>query len=585
MLLQRLREYSERLDLPPTLYNEGPVRYIVELDADGRLLNKQPTDTADPSSPRTRRGARRLLPALGTRTSNVKPLLLAHNAEYTLGLGRKKSKAERVKKCHRSFVELVEHCAAETDELAVIAVQRFLKGAPLSQFDLDDTFDPGATVTFRVNGVFPIDLPSVQAFWVRQNDPEARNAPIMQCLVCGHKRPALDRLQLKIKGVPDRDGKVGDAALISANEPAFESYGLKASLIAPTCADCGERFTKAANSLLANEPTRIIMGGMAFIFWTRNEVAFDLRTFLSDPKPDDVKALLESVRKGGRVPDVDDTKFYATVLSRTKGRVVVRDWLDTTVGEVKEHLAGPAGWFPRQLITGPYGEAPQPLGLYALAAATVRDAQKELAPPTPRSLLRCALTGAPVPTGLLFQAVRRNRAEQAVTRPRAALIKLVLLSHHATDKEDSMVQLDQDNPSAAYRCGRLLAVLEEVQRRALPGVKATIVDRFFGTASSAPASVFGRLIRGAQPHLGKLERDQRGAHIALQRRLEDIQAGIPAAGFPRILSLEDQGVFALGYYHQRAFDRAQAREAIERRKTGAPLPDEGIIDEGLAENE
>ncbi len=132
-----------------------------------------------------------------------------------------------------------------------------------------------------------------------------------------------------------------------------------------------------------------------------------------------------------------------------------------------------------------------------------------------------------------------------------------------------MVQLEQDNMDPAYRCGRLLAVLESVQKLALGNPNATIVDRFFGTASSAPASVFGRLLRGAQAHLGKLERDRPGAHAALQRRLEEILAGLQ--GFPRTLTLEQQGLFSLGYYHQRAFDRSQAREAAERRR-GEKLP-------------
>ena len=580
MLLQRLREYSERLALPPTLYNEAPVRYIIELDADGRLLNRQPTDTADPSSPRTRRGQRRLVPQI-QRASGIKSFLLADKADYSLGHVGENGKPERVAACHAAFLDLLEICAVQTGEAAVGAVQHFLRSDPLAQLGLDDTFSPGDTVTFRVDGAFPIDLPSVRAFWAAENDPAAKEAPVMQCLVCGERRPVLDRLQGKIKGVPG--GQTSGTSIVSANADAFESYGLHASLIAPTCADCGERFTKAANDLLANERTRIIMGGMAFIFWTRDGVAFDLRTFLSDPKPDDVKALFESVRKGGRVPDVDDTKFYATALSGSGGRAVVRDWLDTTVGEVKDHLAG---WFSLQRIVGPYGEEPQPLGLYALAAATVRDAQKELAPPTPRSLLRSALTGTPLPPVLLYQAVRRNRAEQGITRPRAALIKLVLLSNQTTDKEDSMVQLDQDNPRPAYRCGRLLAVLEQIQHQAIPSAGQTIVDRFFGTASSAPASVFGRLIRGAQPHLGKLQRDRRGAYVALQRRLEDVLAGLPASGFPRVLTLEDQGVFALGYYHQRAFDRAQAREAAERHKAGAaPAEDESAVDEDLPGND
>jgi len=571
VLLQRLVDYSWRLDLPPRLYAEVPVRYIIELDSEGWLLGPRPTDTADPASPRTRRGVRRRAPQV-QRSSAIRPLLLADKADYTLAYTGSRGRPERVAACHSEYVKLLARCADCTGEPAVLAVLRFLGGDPLGQLVVDESFDPGAFITFRVDGVFPIDLPSVQAFWAQENDPESRQAPRMQCLVCGEDRPVLGRLQAKIKGVPG--GQTSGTAIISANAEAFESYGLSASLIAPTCPDCAERFTKAANELLANERSRIRLGGAAFIFWTQEEVDFDLRTFLSDPKPEDVRSLLESVRTGRPPADVDDTGFYATALSGSGGRAVVRDWIDTTVGEVKRHLSA---WFARQIIVGAWGEEPQPLGLYALATATVRDAARELAPPAPRALLRSALTGVPLPPGLLYQAVRRNRAEQTVTRPRAALIKLVLLGQSSNEKEDFMVQLDSDNRTPAYRCGRLLAVLETVQRLAVPGAKSTIVDRFFGTASSAPASVFGRLLRGAQPHLAKLERDRPGAHIALQRRLEEIQGGIAASGFPRILTLEEQGIFALGYYHQRAYDRAQRREASERRKAGlAPVPEEEL---------
>ena len=83
----------------------------------------------------------------------------------------------------------------------------------------------------------------------------------------------------------------------------------------------------------------------------------------------------------------------------------------------------------------------------------------------------------------------------------------------------------------------------------------------------APASVFGRLLKGVKPHLAKLQRDNRGAHYAIQARLEDILSLLPAReAFPRTLNLEQQGLFSLGYYHQRAHDRAQARKASERRR-------------------
>jgi CRISPR-associated protein Csd1 len=166
---------------------------------------------------------------------------------------------------------------------------------------------------------------------------------------------------------------------------------------------------------------------------------------------------------------------------------------------------------------------------------------------------------------LLFQAVRRNRAEQRITRNRAALIKMVLLSQIVDWKgDDQMVELDSENRNPAYLCGRLLAVIEGVQRAAIPGTNTTVTDRFFGTASSAPASVFSRLMRGAQAHLGKLRKTRPGTYEALQHRLENILSGLPE--FPRTLSLQQQGLFSLGYYHQRAADRAAALARREARE-------------------
>src|SRR5438477_367664 len=147
MLLQRLKEYADhRMELPPQLYSETAVRYIIELTVDGRFLGM--TDTADPSNAKTKRGQRYLMPQV-TRAAD-----------------------------------------------------------------------------------------SIEAI-------------TMQCIVCGQQRPVLSSLQGTVKGLPG--GKPSGAALISANERAFESYGLENSLIAPTCANCGERFTKAMNELLASE--------------------------------------------------------------------------------------------------------------------------------------------------------------------------------------------------------------------------------------------------------------------------------------------------------------------------------------------
>ena len=565
MLLEKLRRYADRLDLPPPMYQETPIRWLIDLNQSGHLVGNGFVKTTGGGKGKNDRGKKYEAPHIG-RAAGVQAKLLADTGEYVLGIARDPNKQKRVDDCHRAFIEQVRACAAETKESSVIATLHFLEKLDRSSLSLPDDFEPGQVLTFRVDGQLPIELPAVQAYWaaaVGQKDNDKRqkdNEPEMQCLICGEFRPPVKRLQFKIKGIPG--GQPSGLALISANRRAFESYGLEASLIAPTCQDCGERFSKAVNALIQGEDTHIAVGPLMYLFWTKEEVSFSVASLLSRPQPDEIRALLSSVFTGRQETlEVNDSQFYATALSASGGRLVVRDWLETTVRHARQHLAR---YFALQQIVKWDGSESEPFSLFSLAASTVREA-RELQAHAPQVLLHMALKGGPLPRWLLFQAVKRNRAEQKITRPRAALIKMVLLSQSEITKEDTMVQLDLSNDRPAYLCGRLLAVLESIQRAALPNIEATITDRFFGTASSAPASVFGRLVRGSQAHLAKLRKEKRSAYHALQHQLEEVQAELKT--FPKVLTLEDQGLFGLGYYHQRAADQAARVAASANKKS------------------
>ncbi|MGI5917606.1 MAG: type I-C CRISPR-associated protein Cas8c/Csd1 [Anaerolineae bacterium] len=560
MFLQRLGEYATRLDRPPQYYRRVPVRYIIELDAGGTPLSAEPVDTADSANRATRRGQPLLMPQV-QRANAVRPLLFADNGAYTLGLPREGANPDREAQCHEAYLDLLRGCAAHTAEPDVMAVLCFLENDPLNHLRLPDDFDRSATVSFRVDGRLPADLPAVREYWARVNDPGADDgATVMDCLVCGERGPVLRRLKGKIKGIPG--GQMSGTAIISANESAYESYGLDASLISPICARCAEDMTVALNGLLADESSRLIVGNAAFVFWTREPQEWSFADLMSRPETDDVRRILASLYRpaGGHV---DDNRFYAALLSASGGRAVVRDWIDTSLPQAQRNLAR---WFAGQRIVSAWGEEARPLGLYALAAAGEREL-RDVPPPTLRALVRCALLGQPLPPGVLYRAVQRTRADQGVSRPQAALMKLALVSrrwtagHSSPDQEDTMTQLDNTNRTPPYLCGRLLAVLERAQALAIPGANATLVDRFYGTASTAPATVFGSLMQNAQAHLGKLRRDRPGSYHRLQGELEDILADLPA--FPRTLSLDEQALFALGYYHQRAHSRAMARAARE----------------------
>lgn len=559
MILRRLVEYAERLEangeLTPVMYAAVPIRWQINLTADGHLEGFLPLggDRKD-----NKRGERVDVPDLVV-SSGIRPKLLAQDAKYVLGIGKPEVKPERVAECHRQFVDLTRLCAEATREPTVEAVLNFLDdwNPDIDAVRLPGQFDPGDNLTFRVGGVRPVDKASVKAFWADYTANE--DAPVMTCLVTGRDGPVASRLPVKIKRIPD--GQSSGTSLVSADKSAFYSYNLKNSLTSPISRDAGEKFGKALNHLLADEKSRLFIGPSAYVFWTREKTGFDFASFLSRPESEDVKLLLQSPVSGKERSGIEGDDFYALALSASGGRAVVRDWLETTVPEAQENLKR---WFQAQRMVNSQGEPGDPLGLFPLAAGAYRDANKEMTPQVPAALVRAAVNGGRVPEDLLARAVRRNRADGDVSRQRAALMKLVLIYGGETVAE-TLEELNPRVEDPAYHCGRLLAQLEELQKAAIPGVKATIVDRYYGAASSTPASVFGTLMRNHNAHIGKIRKERPGVGVAIQDRIGEITEKI-GVYFPNTLTMRQQAVFALGFYHQRAHNRSEARAAREARE-------------------
>jgi len=111
--------------------------------------------------------------------------------------------------------------------------------------------------------------------------------------------------------------------------------------------------------------------------------------------------------------------------------------------------------------------------------------------------------------------------------------------------------LDRTYDNIGYVLGRLFAVLERIQKQAQgAGLNKTIRDTYFGAASSSPLVTFRRLQDLAIHHLAKI-RNSGKSTVWLEKLLGEVEDLLPPQGIPAILSLEDQGRFAVGYYHQR----------------------------------
>ncbi len=390
------------------------------------------------------------------------------------------------------------------------------------------------------------------------------------CLVTGENRP-IARLHPAIKGV--RGAQSSGASLVSFNLTAFDSYGKDQGGNAPVSTHAAFAYTTVLNHLLQRDPHHrqcVQIGDASVVFWAeandaeKQEAAETLFGLALDPPPNDnaetasLGYTLDAVSEGRAVRNLDPhldpkTKIYVLGLSPNASRLSIRYWITGTLVEFAQRLS--QHYHDLHIEPVPWRTPPNPWRLLSSIAALEKT--ENISPLLAGTVMRAVLTGGRYPRTLLSAAIVRMRADRQVTGLRVALCKAVLTrDQRLGDKENQQeipVSLDRNNPVASYRLGRLFSVLESIQEAALGKVSATIRDRYYGSASAIPTQVFPLLMRGAQNHLSKAMKDKAKAGLAKSLEIEAGQI-IDGLGneFPKTLSLEDQGRFAIGYYHQRS---------------------------------
>ena len=581
MILQALYDYYQRKQsdpedaLPPFGFEWKEIPFVIEIDADGRLVQIEDTRNGEGGKKQARAF---LVPQGVKKTSGIASNLLWDNAEYVLAIPRKVKKDQkkpdpaRVLQQYEAFVErirsLPEPAASDPGIVAVLAFLENFVCRDLIRLPVWKELRSNPNLSFRLVGDSELvcQRPEVKDTIERLAEEAADSKDKGICLISGEER-GISRLHPAIKGV--WGAQTSGANIVSVNNkisgknnagptPAFASYLKQQGFNSPI----GERpvfaYTTALNHLLRKgSPQRLQVGDSSTVFWaarlTEMETAV-VDIFGEAPKDDPdrqtrkIAALFKSVHHGRYVRDDADTRFFVLGLSPNAARIAVRFWQVTTVGELAEHII--QHFEDIRIVHS--SKQPEYLPLFRLLASTAVQGKADNIPPNlAGDTLRAILEGRPYPHTLLAAAVQRSRAERDIGYPRAAIIKGCLNRasriSNPEQKEELTVSLDHDNTNPGYRLGRLFAVLEKIQEEASPGINATIRDRYYGSASSTPVAVFPTLIKLSKHHLSKL--GNKGREINFERLLGQIIDGI--GDFPPHLSLEDQGRFAIGYYHQR----------------------------------
>ena len=395
---------------------------------------------------------------------------------------------------------------------------------------------------------------AVQEYVSQANQVKSDNVQKGICLVTG-KPASIARLHNAVKGVNAKP-----APFTSVNLSAFESYGKEQGFIFPVGEQAMFEYTTALNTLLAGE-NRFRIGDVTAICWSAKPTPLEeyLASLISgggkdnpDAHIDAVKSLYKSLYNGKYTKPDGKEKFYLLGLSPNSARIVVRFWHETTVAALSESIAA---WYDDlQMVRGENSPYPEYMPLPRLLGNLVVDGKMENLPSDLISQITdAALNNRVLPVSLLQAVLRRNKVEQKITYGRASLlnayINRAIRAGRLKNMKELTMSLDRNRQDIGYVLGRLFAVLEKTQAEANPGLNATIADRYFGSASSTPIAVFGTLMRLLPHHLNKLEFEGRAVQLQWEIRqiLEHCQK------FPNHLNLEQQGLFAIGYYHETQF--------------------------------
>lgn len=561
MILQALNEYYgllfEEGIVPSFGFSYEKIGFELILDGEGSLLDDNDLRNHDGKKYKSMIMEIPYTNEVNVRSSNVQPNFMVDKSTYVLG-NDADTKPKRLKESHDSYLTLLVNVTKSIDDKGLIAVRKFLKSWKPEESSSLKHWEDIATgkdgfIVFRIDGEkgYVHDRSTVKQAWKEylssQKDDDINYSA--QCLITG-KRGKIQRLHAQFKNI--QGGQTSGKSLVSFNKDktAFTSYQKESSFNAPVTVEAEFASSTALKYMLGGDKQKIRIGDATTVFWTEHksriiEIMGTILETRSDSEVKDIRDFLNAVRSGKKPEDIDfKDKFYILGLSPNASRLSVRFWHVSTVGEMSARIVQ---HFDDLAICKSFENDPEFPGIWQLLieTATLRKSEN-ISPVLAGSLIRSILTGYAYPQSLLTAIIGRIRADQKINYIRASLIKAYLNRNWRINNKSKEVTmaLNKEEISTAYRLGRLFAALEKVQQDAIPGANSTIKDRYFGAASATPAVVFPQLLRLAQHHIQKAEYGR-----SVDKYIEEIVNDIEQ--FPAHLTLDDQGLFALGYYHQR----------------------------------
>lgn len=599
MLLQRLVESYEVMledegcEVPTYGYCMANVHYAAVISKEGELKSlvslKVLNDAGKKYVP-----VSMVVPQQAKKTSGISSNFLCENATYVFGVDFK-DKPSKAKQSFEAFrerhLEILEGLDNAECQAFVAFIENWDYENPLNHRVIEENYDDlsGANIIFQYEGnklAFLHENDQVKRVWEEKNNDA--QGDVMQCLVTGETSP-VSRLHPLVKGL--MYGQSMGNTLVGFNAVAYESYGRHKDqgLNSPVSEYAAFAYGTALNHMLADRDHRLVIGDTTTVFWaaSKDQGIKDCMAMIFNPdelaKIDEasggairdtravreMKSIFYKLSQGQPIEGVqhvfdDTTKVFILGLSPNAARISVRFMVEDSFGDF---LTKSLGHYKDMRIEKQYDSEPDAISLWRMLNETIPPASgakaKMASPVLAGSVMRAVVQGLQYPDTLYKAILLRIKAEKKINYVKASIIKGYLTRKLAPDKKERAVltmSLNQQSDAKPYVLGRLFAVLEKAQEDANPGAKlnTTIKDRYFTSASATPGIIFPRLLALSNHHIKKSEYGS-----TTERRIQAImdKLYVEDKPFPTRLTTEEQGIFILGYYHQRNAFYRKSEEA------------------------
>ena len=597
MILQALVRCYESLAAAGKLEKPGwsmvKVSWGLELTPEGQIERLWPLEIADAKG--KKRPQMIKLPAQTKKTVGVVSNFLCENSSYILGHDNK-GKPERSLECFKACAEKHRELLAEVDHPMAKAILRFFASWNPQSAEENAALCPeweeiltGGNLVFCMDGVYAQEVPEIAQAWDKAYASNEK-AEMGRCLVTGQEAP-IAILHPSIKGVAG--AQPSGASVVSFNAPSLESYGKEErdkrgqGRNAPVSTYAAFAYGEALNYLLREPDYHCRLGDTTLVYWAEGaEAAYSSAMFgmmcNDNMEQNDLKGVMEGLSSGktvlwNKLPLNPSNRFYILGLAPNASRLAVRFFLQNTFGSFAANLDRHQ---KRLEIVRPAFDNRDNLSIWSLLRETANPNSRDKKPPEPLvdALLKSILMNTLYPTELFVQTEMRLRAENGLQmslkekcekeRAKAAIIKAWLWKNVVKQsgkenhpyKEALQMRLQDDTTYQPYVLGRIFAVLEKIQT-AEKDLNATIKDRYFNSACATPALVFPVLIKLSNAHQKSMKNEKE--HIKYANLLGELYAKIDEE-YPKQLSLQDQGIFQIGYYHQKQkfFTKKEEQENV-----------------------